>query len=854
MNRRRDTVSALAMLVALSGTPAAAQEVPDSAPAEDLASEPVAVPSAAPAQEAPRRNINPYDRDIALTVPLNFNSRVLGEMPVTLTRDDRFLVESAGFQALLQPLLLPEAQQELAQALEGHEYFAPEEINDTGIRLEYDPNQLAVMVLRIDPTKRTIESLFSAGTAEEPGLPPERFSAFLNANLVAQKYHSRGDMQTPSVFLNGAVRFGAVVLETEVQGRESYRTGEYGFERRYARLVYDQPEQYRRWTLGDLDVDLRGRQSFVEMGGIGVQRQRRRFDPFRNTGLSGSRNLVLQEASTVRVLRNGILVREFRLDPGQYDVANLPLDAGSNDINLEIVNDSGRMERVSYSAYLDMIDLDPGEYEYGAFLGVTSTGFASEPDYSDGELAFTGYWRKAFENRPALGLGLQLTEDVQIVTAQTQFILANGARLQVDGGASQSDFGTGYSGGLTFDHVIDLGDTYDSWAVGLEYTSEEYSYLGMTSPNPNAWSFMANYNHRFTPDLQASVGASYRMSHDEAVADAYNVSVIGAYRFAPTWSLQVGAEYRDYGSGGFGAQRSDGFGFNIGLIWQPRPDRRMDARYSSSSNAGSVSYQQFSNNSPGSLGYSVTSNYDDGAGSVSGQVDYIANRFDASLTHTTLGRDFSNITDQQVTSVRVGSSIAMAGGKVAIGRGIYDSFAIVYPHETLKGRSVIVGQGLQGGDYISRGGALGPALTGTLSSYVNQSVRYDVLDPPVGYNIGDGVARLHPLYKSGYAIEVGSSKFVSALGRLVGNGDRPVALMSGRIRPADEPDAETELFFTNSVGRFAIQDLEPGRRYRVEMFSSPPLGFEFEVPADNEGLLDLKVLRVPLDVPEDEEG
>ncbi|WP_288759287.1 hypothetical protein [uncultured Brevundimonas sp.] len=204
-----------------------------------------------------------------------------------------------------------------------------------------------------------------------------------------------------------------------------------------------------------------------------------------------------------------------------------------------------------------------------------------------------------------------------------------------------------------------------------------------------------------------------------------------------------------------------------------------------------------------------------------------------------------------MTSVRVGTSIATTGGKVAIGRNIYDSFAIVYPHRSLRGRDVVVGEGLQGGDYIARGGALGPALSGQLTSYVNQSIRYDVLDPPRGYNIGDGIARVRPTYKSGYAIEVGSAKFVSALGRLVGNAGRPVALMSGRIRPADDPTAQPELFFTNSVGRFAMQNLEPGKRYRVELFSTPALGFEFTVPADNEGLLDLQVVNVPLDVPED---
>ncbi|QTC86729.1 fimbria/pilus outer membrane usher protein [Brevundimonas pondensis] len=797
-----------------------------------------------------RPNINPYDRDIAMTVPLNFNRRVLGEMPVLLTRDDRFIVESAGFKRLIDPLLTPEAQAELAARLEGVESFAPEEINTTGIRLEYDPDQLAVLVLRIDPTKRSIESLFQGGRPDEPGVAPEDFSAYLNTNMLVQRRNSTGDVATPSVYLNGAVRFKHLVFETDIQGREDLFTGDYEVDRRYARFVYDEPEAFRRWYLGDMDPETRGRQGYIQMGGVGVARQRQRFESFRNNVLAGGRQLVLQEASTVRVLRNGVFVREFRLDPGQYDLSNLPLETGSNDVQLEIQNESGRTETVAYSAYLDAIDLEPGDYEYGAYLGVTNTGLFGSPEYNDGELAFTGYWRKAFENRPALGIGLQASEQVQNLTGQSQIILKNGARARLDASVSNSDRGGGYAYALSYDLAVDQGDTYDSWTFVADYTSEDYASLGnATAQNPISWIFTGAYSHRFSADWLANATASYRMSRSAFLDDSYTLGATTTYRVTPEWGLQFGAEYTDYGNT-FGTTR-DGFGFTVALIWSPRYDRRGEARYSSARNTGSVRFQQSSENRVGSWGYSVQSTYDDGPGTVSGQVDYVGNRFDASLSHTTFGQSFSNITEEQVTTLRLGSSIATTGGKVAMGRNIYDSFAIVYPHETLGDHPVIVGESFARGNYTARSGALGPALSNTLTSYVNQSVRYDVLDAPLGYDIGEGILRVRPTYKSGYSVQVGSDAFVSALGRIVGNGGRPAALLSGRVRPVDEPNAEPELFFTNSVGRFAVQKLKPGKTYRVDLFTSPSAGFEFSVPADNEGLLDMQTVTLPIDVPEE---
>jgi outer membrane usher protein len=852
----RGAASKIALATAVMATPggwAHAQALELMQTASQVAAQ--SAEAVAPAQAAPaaasapqtRPNINPYDRDIAMTVPLNFNRRVLGEMPVLLTRDDRFIVESAGFRALIDPLLTPEAQAELKTQLEGVESFAPEEINTTGISLDYDPDQLAVLVLRIDPTKRSVESLFQGGRPEEPGEAAENFSAYLNTNLAVSRRQSTGDVTSPSVFLNGAVRYKGLVFEADVQGREEQFSGNYEVERRYARFVFDQPAEYRRWYLGDLNVETRGRQGFAEMGGVGVTRQKQRFDSFRNNVLSGGRQLVLQESSTVRVLRNGVFVREFRLDPGQYDLSNLPLDAGSNDVQLEIQNESGRRETVSYSAYLDSIELEPGDYEYGAYLGVTNSGTFGSPDYSDGSLAFSGFWRKAFMNKPAVGLGLQASETVQNVTGQTQFILRNGARLQVDASASNGDAGSGYAYALSYDHFVDLGETYDSWTVVADFTSEDYATLGNEfGSNPTSWVFTGAYSHQFTEDWTATLSASYRMGRGTN-SDSYAVNAVSSYRFTPQWSVQVGAEWVDFGSD-FGTGGANGVGATIALVWQPRYDRRGEARYSSARNSGSVRFQQSTENRVGSFGYSVASTYDDGPGTLSGQLDYIANRFDASLTHSAFGQSFSNITDEQVTSLRIGTSISTAGGKVAIGRNIYDSFAILYPHQSLEDKPVIVGESFERGNYTSRSGALGPAVSNTLTSYVDQSVRYDVLGVPPGYDIGEGVRRVRPGYKSGYAIQVGSDAFVSALGRMVGNAGKPAALISGRVRLLDDPTAEPELFFTNSVGRFAIQKLIPGKTYRVELFTSPAAGFEFTVPADNEGLLDLKTVAVSVDI------
>lgn len=809
-----------------------------------------AVAPAAPVGDAaapsakPRANINPYDRDIEITAPLQFNHRILGEMPVLLTRDDRFLIGSEGFLALIGPLLTPEALGELRAAVGDKPRFLPEDIAATGVTLDYDPEQLAVLVLRIAPEKRSIEILYQSGSAEVPGDAPESFSAFLNVSTTVSRVSRDGGVRTPDVFLNGAIRYNNVVFEADAQTNRDLVTGKYQFERSYARLVYDEPDKSRRWFLGDINPETRGRQGYFDMGGIGVVRQRQKFNAFRSNVLEGNRRLVLQEQSTIRVMRNGIYQREFTLDPGQYDLSNLPLDTGSNNIEIEIQGLSGARQSFNYQAYLDTIDLEPGDYEYGAYLGFLDQESFGNPNYSRGKPVFTGFWRKAFLNRPAIGVGAQISEDVQSVIGQTQFLLPNSARLRVDVGASRADRqGTGYAVTLGYDQVIGGSTGYDTFTLVADYTSKKYATVGAFDlANPISWNLGAAYTKRFSTKLFATANISYRKSRSPFLRDSYNISTTANYRFDRQWSLQVGVEY---GKTGFTSAlgRGNGFGVSVGLVWQPRYDRRAEARYNSLRDYGSARFQQTAENYADSFGYSVATNYSDGSTSASGQIDYIANRFDASVIHTAYGQDFNNIGDNNITTFRMSSSIAYAGGHVAIGRTINDSFALVYPHKSLDGHDVIVGDRLENGRYTSKSGTFGPAVQNALAAFFNQSVRYDVQDAPLGYDIGDGVKRVRPAYKSGYAIEVGSAAFVSAIGTLKGADGTPVKLASGVIRRVDAPNSQGEAFFTNTGGRFAVAKLEPGVEYSVEFYTDGRSGFTFKVPEDNKGLLDLGIVQ-----------
>jgi outer membrane usher protein len=826
--------------------PANGPAAPLPAPAAPAASTPAAAPLAVPMGKYGRPDINPYDRDIDLTVPLTYRDKPLGEVPMRLTYDDRFLIDTAAFLKLIDTLLNPDARAKLAAALGNHKQFGAEDLAASGISLDYDPGALSVVVLRISPDQRAMESLFPAPLHDNdpPDIQPAGFSAFLNMNVVENRIWGGplAGFNNPAFYMNGAVRIGKFVLESDFQAASQTGVGsDYEFDRNYARLVYDEPEQYRRWFVGDLSPEIRGQQSFVQMGGIGVSRERQRFDQFRSAVLQGNRQLVLQRSSTVDVYRNGSLYQQFRLDPGSYDLSSLPLMSGSNNVQIKVRDDAGGVQDLDYHSYLDPIDLEPGDYEYGAYFGKTSSTFGRTPVYN-GDLAFSGFFRKAFIDKPAVGVGLQLSRNIQLVTGQTQFILVNGGRIQFDLGASHArNVGGGYSIGSSYDQIFDRGGLVDSISFNIEYLSRRFTGLGTPDPdNSTSLNVDLQYSRAFSRKVDLIFGGSYLKSRGNT-NDTYRIDLSTAYHFSQKWSVRGGVDYTKYSSS-FG--RSKGLGFNLSLIFQPSYRDRAEARHDSSTESSGLSYTHASGERIGSVGYGALVGSDFGNDNAQVYGEYVGNRFDATLSHSAYGTGFNHITDEQVTSARVGTALVFADGHFGLGRQVTDSFALLYPHQTLKGHSVVAGQSLAGDDYMSKSGLFGGAVNGYLTSYVNQSVQYDVENPPPGYDIGSGVVRVKPAYHSGYALRVGTDAFVSTTGTLLASDGKPLSLAAGRVVALDGKDKEPLVFFTNSVGRFAIQNMRPGASYRVEIYGAG-INFQINVPSDTKGLVDLQTIRIP---------
>lgn len=790
---------------------------------------PVPTPVVAPAPPVPK------GRAVPMALPLARQGALYGEILAEVYIDGTIRYDRQAIVDKLAPFLTTDGNTQLAAALPATPFVTPAEIEQAGVTLVYDASKLEVRIERIDPKIMKTRVLGDVSRFSQPpiSLQPKDFSAYLNM-IGDFRVEDFKDFATPAVVLQGAIRYQGFVLEVDGGFDKNLTGGGSGFYRRQARLVYDEYDKLRRWSAGDLQLNGLAITAGTLLGGVGIEKGRRVFvgsSPLIKIG--GGQQFLLDRDATLDVIVEGQQAERLQLNAGSYDLSQLLTQYGGRNAQLFVTDVSGRRQLTSFDPYFDTSDLTAGETEYGAAVGFVPTAFRAQPIYGS-DPAFSGYYRRGITNRLILGGSIQASADVQVAAVEVviapQFL---SGRIEMSGAVSTGQ-GTGYAlhGGVSIQHGY--GPSAKQFSVSADYRDHNFSTLSdqIGLSRFRQFSINANYSQALGERMTLTVGGNYY--EREGLRTTRLAFVDLAYR-AERYRITAGVEY---GQDTFGRT----FGGRITLVVPLSRDTRFEAGYNSRRDDARLSVTKSYDNTVGSFGYDVTARRSDGFTSLEGSANYTGNRFYSRFTATTAGEGFSGIADRQDARLQIGSSIAFAGGSVAIGRPVSDSFVIAKPHEALAGKQVILGQSVEADQIEAQSGALGPALDGRLSSYNRQNFQYDLKGGTEGYDIGTGIHTVLPPYKSGYELIVGSDASVSAYGFLNVGGER-ANLLAGTIAGVDDPDYKGDVFFTNSAGRFAAQGLRPGKTYRVTL-GNPPVSFDIKVPAEAKSLLQMGEVNV----------
>lgn len=833
--------------------------------------------------------LNPTGRAITMSVPLKDDSANLGEIVIRIEADDSVLVPKAALVDKMTPLLTQADLERLHSLPESNGQLSLAELAQAGFNMRFDPGQLVLQFLpQVDQRATgTIDLGRRRGPLVSPNAEtPALFSAYLN--IIAGTEYNWGTSEplggfgdarsSASLDLEGVVRFYNIVIENEMTfdgnvdstdcAVSSICTAQQssGLKRRGTRAVYDVPDWMMRLQGGDAEVLGTSFQSTPDLLGIGIEKSPRKLRPGENTRPTGKSSFRIERPADVQVVVNGAVVQRLRLRPGNYDLSDLPLGTGANEIQLVITDDTGETRSLAFTTFFDSNLLAQGYSEWAVMGGFPSYFDDNNRAYYYDQQFGTGFFRYGLTNEMTGEAHVQADAQVRMGGLSLAMVTPLGF-LGVQGAVSQSLSGVGYAANLNYDLVnfgglmSQMTGEHESLRLGAEYRSPEFrtpgDFLpvvttGNLYPQNNYWLRLSgSYSTPLWNEVSATLGARYQLAStlDEALhspytllGDRYGADVTLS---SPLTDWASGSLTLSYSNESYTIQNTNepsGSDVRVMARLFVRPDEntRITANGDSLNKDAYVSaYRSFGEG----LGrwdttVDVQQNGIGNTTNVSGSATYYGNRGEVRVGHNAGFEEvgwvgFSPASVEQRTSARVGTSIVFADGKFGVGQPVRgNGFAVIYPHDSIADKAISVGTG---DNVRAHSDWLGNAVVTDVPAYTLGSIPIDVADLPIGYSLGTGVFETNAPYRAGYALEVGSAYSVSAYGTLLGADGEPVALLTGVAYPAGKPEKQIAIF-TNGAGKFGAEGLAPGA-WVIEMATeNKPTRFEFEVPEGSDGL------------------
>ena len=801
------------------------------------------------AAAVPAQRLNPTGRDIDLQVPFKDDGREIGSVLLRIGADDSLSLEAEGVLPLLEELFDPDVIEKLSGVAEDGR-LTPKSFQVASLDLEYDPGLLELsLITPVESRKDQVVSLANEKVDLADVDDPSALSGYVNIFTGITHTANAGESQSEDESAYGEfdqflIDFDASfylfgpVLESEFTYEDNEINGDGEFFRTGTRMIVDDPARAIRYAGGDLTLRGEGFQDSLDILGLGVARSFA-LQPGRNVRPTGRREFTIERPSSVDAIVNGAVVRRLRLLPGTYDLRDIPLSAGGNDIELVIEDDAGNIQRIDYSAFYDFELLAPGVIAFG-FGGGIAADFGDEPTYDENEALGSGFIRVGVLPSLTLGANAQASSARRQVGVQAIIPLVIG-NVAIDAAGSHVD-GIGYGGaiGVDYQYIFGSNDPLNrSLVLSAEAVSANFDGAdpedninlndeGDEALNHTALDLSFNYSQSLIWNLRGSLGATYGFGRgDEGDRASIVTSLSGPLGRRASWLLS-GRYLRDEDSDDDDVNLLASVNIALGY----NQDFSLSADSTDNEVRGIYAYRGGSR--VGSYGASIgLAHSDDEDLSLEASADYIGNRFRAAVDHDTRFTELNGEDRINTTRLRAETAVAFAGNKVAIGRPIVDSFAIISTHPTLEDRDVYADPSEKGD--LATSGWLGPALVPSVNAYNTQRLIYDVADLPTGYDLGAGAFTLQPTYRSGYALEVGSAATVTVMGTLEDESGEPVSLLAGQAFNKDDDDFEPVVMFTNRVGRFAISGLKPGS-YELKLNTKDEKVIEFDVPEETVGL------------------
>jgi outer membrane usher protein len=740
-----------------------------------------------------------------VSLPLFFERSFLGEVLAKITNGA--ILKSIEKSTLIN-LIENNLREEIVSKIKVSEkkYLSKKELESLGINTGFDSKNLYVFI-EIPSHLRRLKGAdlsfnriprWANGAKKSQGV-----SGFLNLlNYYNDSDLVANDSYTSDQSLN--LNFGNLSL----LGQTSWqRDSESRFIRQDFRLTYDWQEHLMRAQLGDLNYQVSDYQSFQSGAGLLVSTNFN-LNPYRLFNPMSFREITLNAPSRVRVFINEVLVQTLRLPSGRHRLDNLPLNEGINNIRLEIQDNRGRQEDVSFTGTTSFSLIGRGLHDFTYGGGVPAEDALGDRRYD------TNYKKYFYVANHLYGLNDSVNVGYGLMGNSLQRLLSVKGLMQNSWGLSTLNVSgaqllkpsTGNGGVGSAARFTHLFRDYQNKERRLRTFDLALEYLGVgfvpmetlverqeasVRPEIGYTQFLSDY-------LNVRLRGSYRFNSKNSNQNFYNGSLASTLLFKRFYQFSGQYSFSGFRSGEKDHQLL--FSFNWSL---PSSGQVVTTSYNTKTyeSTGQVSFtgqgrpsrwrgQGNIRKSPQRKQYEV-------------ELGRESQRYNANFSY--LMRDGNDGIDSRTKTANFSTAVAFAGGQFSLSRPINESFALVATSGAIRDYSLYLNKNSD--HYEAETGILGSAVLPNYQAYRFYPIRIDSRALPFGIEVPPEEVVVEAPYRGGVLIDIFSKQTKALVGKVSVKGI-PIPLKTGRLVGADKSSYH---FFTNRKGRFLVESILPGK-------------------------------------------
>lgn len=733
----------------------------------------------------------------SMSLPVQWQERKIGEVTFVLENFSLHSVEGDALALPLSGLINDDLKRFLTQS-EGELSIAA--LAERGLTLSLNTKDLVVQ-LELAPDAMAVDQLTygNRNYLAQPS-PAARWAILNNFNLRVDKSNIEDDR----IALDW-------VAESNLGGHDGYNLNWSAFFERESddsevyrgdiTLFKDDFSKPRRIEVGDISSFNRGHLPAVNAGGIGISTPYQQLQPLKRISPSNSQEFYMRLAGEVQVIVNGNIVAKVRLNPGRYDLNDLPLSTGQNDVEVVAIYANGERETFTFNTFFNSQLLEQGLTVWAFNIGYPSQFRDFRYDYMD-PLVMTGFYETGITNTLSAGVNaLYADGDFLVGTSATTGTKYGNLTLRMTTSEYQGKPGSAIS--LDTEHTVPGGSDFGVPNLRISYQRRKNFVQSPWLENPtmgNDESWSLNYSWFITDKIDFNINARRNKNSENNISENITAQLNWRHK-----NMRISVQYQRQNNDRLVNEDEDSLFINFN--WSAFDNHSLTRKrvdYRSQSNNLRASYAKINRNYQDDWGYSIEANKSDDTEAATLSGSYTHNRFRVDMTARSQQRE--SLSRSNDYRLNLSSSVAIADGKIAIGSNVQTPFAIVETHPTLKDADIQINPSPTG-QALGTAGTEIAGLVNLGSGFTENVVNINALGVPLGYDWGPGTYNIVGGANTGHVVTIGSDLSYTALGYVKDAENNPISLQRGTITG----EGISATLFTNRKGRFVAEGIGPGK-------------------------------------------